>query len=95
MDQADEPSYVGYTHRMSKRLQVIMGDDEYQELEAAARADDLTVSEWVRSAIRLAKNRRPQPSAETKLKAVAVGFQHSFPTGDIEQMLGEIEAGYR
>lgn len=80
---------------MSKRLQVIMSDTEYRELEKIARADDLSVSEWVRSAIRLARSRRPQASTESKLKAVAVGYSLAFPTADIEQMLGEIESGYR
>lgn len=80
---------------MSKRLQVVMSDTEYRELEASARADEVTVSDWVRSAIRLARSRRPPASAESKLKAVAVAFGHGFPTADIDQMLDEIEAGYR
>lgn len=80
---------------MSKRLQVVMSDEEYRDLEMTARADAVSVSEWVRSAIRLARSRRPQASAESKLKAVAVGYAFAFPTADIDQMLEDIESGYR
>jgi hypothetical protein len=31
---------------------------------------------------------------ETKLKAVRRGAEHSFLTGEVEQMLSEIERGY-
>jgi hypothetical protein len=34
-------------------------------------------------------------SAEEKLRAVRAAARHEFPTGDIDQMLSEIEQGYR
>lgn len=80
---------------MSKRLQVIVSDADYRDLETAARADQVSVSEWVRAAIRLAKSRPSEGSIESKLKAIAVGFGYDFPTSDIGQMLDEIESGYR
>jgi hypothetical protein len=32
---------------------------------------------------------------EAKLKAVRKAARYSFPTADIEEMIGEIEQGYR
>ena len=37
---------------MSKRLQVLMDEEEYLEVQGAARRQRLTVSEWVRRALR-------------------------------------------
>jgi hypothetical protein len=42
-----------------------------------------------------AREREPLKDVETKLKAVRRGAGYSFPSGDIGQMLGEIERGYR
>jgi hypothetical protein len=44
----------------------------------------------------LALARREEPLGKTskKLDAVRAAVQHSFPTGDIQQMLEEIENGY-
>lgn len=79
---------------MSKRLQVLVPDEEMSVIQRLARRERLTVGEWVRRALREARTRRPVNGPETKLKAVRRGAEHSFPTGDIEQMLSEIERGY-
>lgn len=79
---------------MTKRLQVLFDDDEYQDLQRVAREDRMTVAEWVRQALRLARLGRRR-AADVKLRAVAEAARHEFPTADIEDMLGEIEAGYR
>lgn len=36
-----------------------------------------------------------QPDVAARLAAVRASTQHSFPTGDITQVLAEIERGYR
>ena len=54
----------------------------------------MTVSEWVRQAIRSARRREPGTDAGKKLDAVRGAARHAFPTSDIEQMLTEIERGY-
>jgi hypothetical protein len=79
---------------MSKRLQVIVDDAEYRDLQKAARRRGLTVSQWVREAIR--SMRREEPSADTTRKVAAVreAVRHSYPAPDIDQMLTEIERGY-
>lgn len=79
---------------MSKRLQVLLPDREMSEIQRFAKGENLTVGEWVRRVLRDARASRPTIEAETKLKAVRGGAKLSFPTGDIEQMLSEIEQGY-
>jgi hypothetical protein len=79
---------------MSKRLQVLLPDAEMHELRRLARHERIPVGEWVRRALREARSRRPVRSPEEKLKAVRKAVQYAFPTGDIRQMLEEIERGY-
>ena len=73
---------------MSKRLQVLIVEDEYLEIQEAARRRRMTVSEWIRRALRKAMDDQPG-TAEAKLRAIADASRHSFPTADIETMLGE------
>lgn len=79
---------------MSKRLQVLLPDQEMAEIRRLARREHLAVGAWVRIALREARDRKPVRDAESRLKAVHRAAQHSFPTGDIGQMLDEIERGY-
>lgn len=79
---------------MSKRLQVILDDTELLEIQRAARRERLTTAEWVRQALRVARRSVPGTAAKKKLEVVRAAAQHSFPTGDVEQMLEEIERGY-
>ena len=65
------------------------------EIQRLARSERLTVGEWVRRTLREARMRKPARDAETKLKAVRRATEFAFPTGDIEDMLEEIERGYR
>ncbi len=79
---------------MSKRLQVLLDEEEYLEIQGVARRQRVTVAEWVRQALR--KVRDDQPGAvETKLRAIADASMHQFPTADVEDMLREIEDGRR
>ncbi len=79
---------------MSKRLQVVLDDDEFRAVEAAAKAEGRTVSAWVRSTLRGAYTGRPVAERDAKLAAIRQAAAHEFPAGDIEQMLAEIESGY-
>jgi len=79
---------------MSKRLQVIITDDELREIQALARREKVSVAEWVRRALRSARQTRPQIDARRKLEAVRTAINCDFPTADIDQMLGDIESGY-
>ena len=77
---------------MVKGLQVRMDEDEYLEIQAIARRRRMTVSEWIRQALRKAMDDQPG-TTKAKLRAIAGASRHSFPTADIETMLGEIETG--
>jgi hypothetical protein len=80
---------------MSKRLQVLLPDQEMAEIQRLPRRERPTVGEWVRRVLREARARQPVSDPATKLKAVRRAATHSFPTADIGQMLSEIERGYQ
>jgi hypothetical protein len=79
---------------MSKRLQVLLEEPELREIQRAARAQRLTVAEWVRQALRAARRRQPIVDPRKKLEAIRAAARRSFPIADIDQMLAEIESGY-
>lgn len=79
---------------MSKRLQVLLEEAEMAEVRRAARRERMTTAEWVRQALRAARRAAPEGDARKKLAAVRASARHDFPTGDIGQMLAEIERGY-
>ena len=78
---------------MSKRLQVLLDEVEWEELREIARRHRTTVSEWVRRTLREAREREPAGDLDAKLRAIRAAARHEFPTGDIEQMLEEIDRG--
>ena len=79
---------------MTKCLQVLLNDEEYEEIRVLARRRRMSMSEWVRQALRSALDDRSE-AVRTKLGAIAEASRHQFPTADIEVMLQEIEAGRR
>ncbi len=79
---------------MSKRLQVILKDPEYREIQRAARLRHMSIAEWVRQALQLARRADPGSGAEKKLRVIREAARLDYPTGDIARMLAEIEAGY-
>jgi hypothetical protein len=79
---------------MSKRLQVLLDEREFREIQRVARAQRVTVAEWVRQALRAAARREPVGDAGKKLDVVRAAARHAFPAGDLARMLAEIERGY-
>ena len=79
---------------MSKRLQVLLEEREFREIRRIAQRQHMTVAEWVRQALRTASRRAPLGDAGKKLEVVRAAARHGFPTGEIGQMLTEIERGY-
>jgi len=79
---------------VSKRLQVLLEEKEFEEIRQMARRQRTTVAQWVRDAIREARRRSPAKDRAAKLQAIQRASEHAFPTGDIGQMLAEIERGY-
>lgn len=79
---------------MSKRLQVLLDEPEYRDLQRTARRHRMTVSEWVRQVLRRSIAEVPVEDPGRKVRAVREGVRHAYPTADIAQMLAEIERGY-
>jgi hypothetical protein len=79
---------------MAKRLQVILKDPEYREIKRAARSRRMSIAEWVRQALDQAQRREPVGKVGKKLEVIRAAARFDYPTGDIGQMLAEIERGY-
>jgi hypothetical protein len=82
---------------MAKRLQVILQDPEYREIQRAARSRHMSIAAWVREALAHARRRQPLGDVEKKLAAVRAAVAHNVGPGteaDIDTMLAEIERGY-
>jgi hypothetical protein len=79
---------------MAKRLQVILQDPEYREIQRMARSRRMSIAEWVRQALNFARRREPVGSVGKKLEAIRSAVRHDFPTGDIDRILADIERGY-
>lgn len=80
---------------MAKRLQVILQDPDYREIQRAARSRRMSIAEWVRQALVHARRGEPQGGVEKKLAAIrAAATHHLGPPVEIQTMLAEIEQGY-
>jgi hypothetical protein len=79
---------------MAKRLQVIVRDPEYREIQRMARSRHMSIAEWVRQALDLARRREPITDVGKKLEIIRAAVRYDYPSGDIEDMLAEIESGY-
>ena len=77
---------------MTKRMQVLFADDEYEEIQAAAQRQRMTVAEWVRQSLRKARYDQAR-DVDLKLRAIAEAVRYEYPTADIDVMLEEIDTG--
>jgi hypothetical protein len=73
---------------MSRRLQILVPDGLDARIRKAAQRSRLSKGAWVRRAIERALSEDPS-SLDALDKLASLGG----PTGDIDQMLAEIEAG--
>lgn len=76
-------------------MQVLVDEPELRRMRQVARQKGLTLAEWVRQSLRRALRQEPDGDIDRKLGHVRAAVQHEFPAPDIEQMLAEIEKGYR
>lgn len=76
---------------MKARLQVVMEHDELVWIRAAAEGRGLTVSDFVRETLWKACRKVASGDSERKLAAIRAAVRHTYPTSDIDLMLGEIE----
>ena len=92
---------------MAKRLEILLNDVEYAVIEEAAERQQMSVSEWVRQALRDTRQAeltgaKPKRDAQRndperiarKLQALERASKLNYPTADIDQMLQEIKDGY-
>lgn len=79
---------------MAKRLQVILQDSEYRDIQRMARSRHMSIAEWVRQALEWARRREPVADTGKKLAVIRAAAQHEFPVGEIQDMLADIEKGY-
>jgi ribbon-helix-helix CopG family protein len=78
---------------MSRRLQVVMPDDEYRAVARAARRRGKPVAQVVRESLRKTLAEQVDPAPERRIAAVLRFARFAGPTGDIDQLLSEIEKG--
>lgn len=68
---------------MAKRLQVILQDPEYRAIQRVARFRHMSIAEWVRQALVLARRQEPSGNVAKKLEAIRAAARHSYPTADM------------
>jgi hypothetical protein len=76
---------------MSKRLQVVVGDADFERYRRTAQAQGVNISEWVRQALRVAERERSSGDVEAKLAAIRKAASYRFPMPDIDTLLAEME----
>ncbi len=77
------------------RLQVVMDEAELADYRRLAGREGITLAEWVRQKLRRASREEPTADVDGKLAAVRAAAVNAFPAPGIDQMLVEIELGYR
>lgn len=78
---------------MSKRLQIVLDEQELSLFRRRARKQGLSLSEWARAALRRAAATDRGASPEHRLRAIERALQCNHPTANIDDMLAEIERG--
>ena len=66
----------------------------YAKVKGIARIKGVTTEEWVNESLRKAVREAPE-AMEAMLQAIREAPEGDIPAVDIEQMLREIESGYR
>lgn len=70
-----------------------MDEAELEELREIARRRGTTVWEVVRQALRDVRKVAATGDPARKLAATQAAARHEFPTGDVDELLGDIERG--
>ena len=78
---------------MATRLEILLDEAELAEIEQAAKAQRLTVVEWVHHVLRRARATEERTPVEDKLRAVRASARYGYPTADIAAMLDEAASG--
>jgi hypothetical protein len=83
------------TPHVTKRLQVLLEEEELAAIRRAARERHQSVAEGVRAALRRARAADEGRSVSDRLAVLHSAAALEYPTGPIEQILDEIGQGYR
>lgn len=80
---------------MSKRLQVVVEEEDLERYARSAHAAGMTLSEWARHALRASARQGSTGDVEAKLAAIrrAVSYETGGREVDVETMLAQAEAG--
>lgn len=78
---------------MSKRLQVLLPDEEYRALADAARRQGKPIARLVRESLRHTLSDEAEMDPGRRIAAVLRFARFTGPTGDIDEILTEIERG--
>lgn len=78
---------------MSKRLQVILPEDEFRAVADAAKRQGKPVAAIVRESLRRTLAEEAEPNPDATIAAILQFARFNGPTGDIEQILAETERG--
>ena len=73
---------------------MILQDPDYREIQLMARSRHMSIAEWVRQALDLARRREPLGDIGKKLEVIRAATRNDYPVSDIRGMLAEIERGY-
>ena len=73
---------------MTKRLQVLLDDEELSEIRELARRRHQTTAAWVRDALRVARDTASYPETGRKLRAIREAAALAYPSGEIDAALG-------
>jgi hypothetical protein len=74
---------------MSHRLQVLVPEELDAQIEKAAQRSRVSKGEWVRRAVEASLQREGRSASDAAERLFSLGA----PTGDIQQMIAETEAG--
>ncbi len=78
---------------MSKRLQIVMPDDEYRAVTEAAQRQGKPVARLVRESLRRTLAEESVMAPSERIARVLQFARFAGPTGDIDSLLEEIERG--
>ncbi len=80
---------------MSKRLQVLLPDDEMTRIVEQAELERVPVGEFVRRSLREVIATKTTRTVGGKLAALQEALKHGYPTASVKEMNRQIERSYR
>ncbi|MBI1860545.1 MAG: hypothetical protein HYR96_06475 [Deltaproteobacteria bacterium] len=80
---------------MSKRLQVLIPDDVFKQLQAICRDRGVPVADFVRTSIESSLSKQKPIPAGDRIARILKFAKFDGPTGDIDKILREIDKGKR